>query len=227
MRDFVFPPPATVTVPVRDGGLFPVRRVYCVGRNFPEHAREMGHDPDREPPFFFGKPADAVTTAAELPYPPLTENLHHEVELVVAVGAGGADIAVMDAPTHIFGYAIGLDLTRRDLQQAARKAGRPWDMGKGFDFSAPIAPIVRVGEGGHPARGAITLDINGERRQSGDIAQMIWSVPEIVAELSRYVALMPGDLIFTGTPAGVGPLLRGDRVQASIAGVGALTVTIV
>ena len=227
MTDLVFEAPSPVVVPVRGGGAFPVRRVYCVGRNFAEHAREMGHDPDREPPFFFGKPADAVTTATELPYPPKTENLHHEVELVVALGRGGADIAVMDAPAHIFGYAIGLDLTRRDLQQAARKAGRPWDMGKGFDRSAPIAPIVPVAAAGHPARGAITLDVNGERRQSGDISEMIWSVPEIVAELSRFVTLAPGDLIFTGTPAGVGPLLRGDRVSASIAGVGVLALKIV
>src|SRR6185437_8313099 len=209
--DFVIAPPVVVAVPVQGGGRFPVRRVFCVGRNYAEHAREMGHDPNREPPFFFMKPADAlVIDEAASPYPPLTQNLHHEIELVVAIGLGGADIAVADAPGHIFGYAVGLDLTHRDVQQEARKAGRPWDMGKGFDHSAPIGEIVPAARIGHPERGAIELRVNGETRQSADIADMTWNVPEVVAELSRYVTLAPGDLIFSGTPAGVSALERGD-----------------
>jgi fumarylpyruvate hydrolase len=227
MSDYVFAPPATIAVPVRGGGLFPVRRVYCVGRNYAEHAREMGHDPEREPPFFFMKPTDAVVTGAEVPYPPLTENLHHEVELVAAIGVGGSDIAVAEAPGHVFGYAVGLDLTRRDLQQAARKAGRPWEMGKGFDHSAPVGTIAPVAAIGHPQDARISLTVNGELRQSASIADMTWSVAEIVAELSRFVALKPGDLIMTGTPAGVGPLGRGDRLVGEIAGVGRLEVGIV
>jgi fumarylpyruvate hydrolase len=227
MSDFVFSPPAQVAVPVAGGGRFPVRRIYCVGRNFAEHAREMGHDPDREPPFFFGKPTDAIVTGGEVPYPPETENLHHEVELVVAIGEGGANIATGDARRHVFGYAVGLDLTRRDLQQTARKAGRPWDMGKGFDQSAPIGEIRPAATVVDPGHGAIVLSVNDELRQSGDISDMIWSVPEVIAELSRFVTLTPGDLIFTGTPAGVGALLHGDRIKASIAGIGSLGVRIV
>ena len=225
---YVIAPPAAVAVPVQGGGSFPVRRVYCVGRNYPEHAREMGHDPDREPPFFFSKPADAVVTAgADVPYPPLTDNLHHEVELVVAIGEGGSDIPSANAAAHVFGYAVGLDLTRRDLQQALRKAGRPWEMGKGFDHSGPIGAIAPAAAIGHPGRAAIVLAVNGETRQSGDIAEMTWSVPEIIAELSRYVALAPGDLIFTGTPAGVGPVVRGDRLEGSVAGIGTVVARIV
>lgn len=225
--DFVITPPAIVAVPVKGGGLFPVRRIYCVGRNYAEHAREMGHDPEREPPFFFAKPADAIVTGgADVPYPPLTQNLHHEVELVVAIGEGGADIPAVEALSHIFGYAVGLDLTRRDLQQEARKAGRPWDMGKGFDHSAPIGEITPASAIGHPDRAPIVLRVNGEVRQSADIADMIWSVSEIVAELSRYVTLMPGDLIFTGTPAGVSALERGDRLEGQVSGVGTVSVRI-
>jgi len=225
--DFVVTPPAVVAVPVKGGGWFPVRRIYCVGRNYAEHAREMGHDPDREPPFFFGKPADAIVTGgADVPYPPLTQNLHHELELVVAIGESGADIAVAQAESHIFGYAVGLDLTRRDLQQEARKAGRPWDMGKGFDHSAPIGEIAPASAIGHPDRAQIVLKVNDEVRQSADIADMIWSVSEVVAELSRYVTLMPGDLIFTGTPAGVSALDRGDRLEGEVLGVGTVSVRI-
>jgi len=224
---FVFSPPAPVAVPVQGGGLFPVRRIYCVGRNYAEHAREMGHDPDREPPFFFGKPADAIVTGGgEVPYPSLTQNLHHEIELVVAIGAAGSDITVEAAPGHIFGYAVGLDLTRRDLQQEARKAGRPWDMGKGFDHSAPIGEIAPVAAAGHPETAWIELRVNGETRQAADIADMTWSVPEIVAELSRFIALQPGDLIFTGTPAGVSAIVRGDLLEGSVAGVGTVSVRI-
>ena len=225
--DFVIAPPAVAAVPVAGGGLFPVRRIYCVGRNYAEHAREMGHDPEREPPFFFAKPADAIVTGgADVPYPPLTQNLHHEIELVVAIGTGGADISATDALRHVFGYAVGLDLTRRDLQQELRKAGRPWEMGKGFDHSAPIGEIAPAGSIGHPDRAAIVLKINGEVRQSADIADMIWSIPEIIAELSRYMTLMPGDVIFTGTPAGVSALARGDQLEGQVSGVGTVSVRI-
>jgi fumarylpyruvate hydrolase len=195
---------------------FPVRRIFCVGQNYADHAREMGSDPDRAPPFFFTKPADAVVeSGARLRYPSRTENLHHEVELVVAIGTGGADIAVGDAAGAIFGWTVGIDLTRRDLQAEAKTAGRPWDMAKGFDESAPTGVLLR---GAPPATGAITLSVDGEMRQSGDLAAMIWSVPEIIANLSTYVTLAPGDLIFTGTPAGVGPILRGQGVTAAIEG---------
>jgi len=226
-QNFVIAQPATVAVPVRGGGRFPVRRVYCVGRNYAEHAREMGHDPDREPPFFFMKPTDAiVTSGANVPYPPLTQNLHHEVELVVAIGTGGADIAAADAERHIYGYAVGLDLTRRDLQQDLRKAGRPWEMGKGFDHSAPIGEIVPAATAGNPTNAAITLTVNGETRQSATIADMTWSVGEIIAALSTYIALAPGDLIFTGTPAGVSAVVRGDRLEGAVAGIGTVSVRI-
>lgn len=201
---------------------FPVRRIFCVGQNYADHAREMGSDPDRAPPFFFAKPADAVVpNGATLPYPPRTADLHHEVELVVALGAGGADIDASAAPAMIFGWTVGLDLTRRDLQAEAKKAGRPWDMAKGFDRSAPVAALR---PGIPPAMGAITLDIDGTQRQSGDLADMIWSVPEIIATLSTYVTLAPGDLIFTGTPSGVGPIRRGETVEATIAGMAPLIV---
>jgi fumarylpyruvate hydrolase len=225
--DFVIAPPDPVSVPVDGDGRFPVRRVYCVGRNYAEHAREMGHDPVREPPFFFAKPADAlVTGGADAPYPPLTADLHHEVELVVAVGRAGADIEPAAARDHVWGYGVGLDLTRRDLQQALRKAGRPWEMGKGFDHSAPIGALAPAARIGHPEHAAISLAVNGETRQSADIADMIWSVPEIIAELSRYVRLLPGDLIFTGTPAGVSAIVRGDRLEGRVAGVGTVSVRI-
>ncbi|CAN5173563.1 fumarylacetoacetate hydrolase family protein [soil metagenome] len=202
---------------------FPVRRIFCVGQNYAEHAREMGSDPDRQQPFFFTKPADAVVgTGARLPFPGLTDDLHHEVELVVALASGGDAIDVAHAAGLIFGYAVGLDLTRRDMQAIAKKAGRPWDMAKGFDRSAPIGPLVR---GAPPASGAIGLTINGKTRQSGDLDQMIWSVAEIIAVLSTYVTLAAGDLIFTGTPAGVGPIRRGDVVRGTIAGAPPLEIS--
>ncbi len=202
---------------------FPVRRIFCVGQNYAEHAREMGSDPDRAPPFFFAKPADAVVASGTtLAFPSRTEDLHHEVELVVALGGGGRDIPVEDAATTIFGWTVGLDLTRRDLQAAAKKAGRPWDMAKGFDASAPIGALH---PGMPPESGAITLDIDGQRRQTGDLSDMIWSVAEIIATLSTYVALAPGDLIFTGTPAGVGPIRRGETVTGAIAGGAAVAVS--
>lgn len=224
---FVLPPPVPVIVPVSGGGDFPVRRVYCVGRNYAEHAREMGGDPAREEPFFFAKPADAlVVGGAAIPYPPATGDLHHEMELVVAIGTGGANIPVSAALGHVFGYAAGLDMTRRDLQAAAKKAGRPWDMAKGFDFSAPIGTIAPATDTGHPGTGAIRLTVNGRVRQEADLADMIWSVPEIVAALSRLVTLAAGDLVFTGTPAGVGPVVRGDRLEGEIEGVGAVATRI-
>jgi fumarylpyruvate hydrolase len=202
---------------------FPVRRIYCVGRNYADHAREMGHDPREELPFFFGKPADAVVGCEQaLPYPPRTKELHHEVELVIALHRGGADVSVADAASMIFGHAVGIDLTRRDLQAEAKKSGRPWDMAKGFDHSAPIGPLTR---GIPPTSGAISLSVDGEVRQKGDLRDMIWSVAEIIAALSTYIELAPGDLIFTGTPAGVGPIKRGESVRGMISGVEPIEIT--
>jgi fumarylpyruvate hydrolase len=226
MPDFVIAPPPTITVPVAGGSLFPVRRIFCVGRNYAAHARELGND-ERDPPFFFTKPADAVVThGADAPYPPATGNLHHEMELVVAIARGGANIPASDALAHVFGYAAGLDLTRRDLQDEAKAARRPWDMSKAFDASAPIGEIVPAAQIGHPAAGAITLRVNGQPRQSGDLADQIWPVPEIIAALSRLVHLAPGDLIFTGTPEGVGPLHPGDLAEGEIAGIGTVSTRI-
>jgi fumarylpyruvate hydrolase len=201
---------------------FPVRRIYCVGRNYAEHAREMGGDPQRELPFFFSKPADAVVGSGRLPFPPRTAQLHHEVELVVALHGRAANLTVADAGTIIFGHAVGIDLTRRDLQSEAKKAGRPWDMAKGFDHSAPIGPL-RLGA--PPAAGPISLTVDGKLRQQGDLRDMIWSVAEIIAALSSYVELAPGDLIFTGTPAGVGPIERGQTVRGMIAGTEPIEIT--
>jgi fumarylpyruvate hydrolase len=202
---------------------FPVRRIFCVGQNYAAHAREMGSDPNRRPPFFFCKPSDAVVASGlRLPYPPMTSDLQHEVELVIALGAGGADIAPHDVPALIFGHAVGIDLTRRDLQAEAKKAGRPWDMSKGFDRSAPIGPLRK---GPPPGAGPISLAVDGETRQRGDLGEMIWSVPDIVSCLSAYVAVAAGDLIFTGTPAGVGPIHRGQEVRGRIAGVEDIVVT--
>jgi fumarylpyruvate hydrolase len=225
--EYVIPVPPVPAVPVRGGGLFPVRRIFCVGRNYAAHAREMGHDPDREPPFFFTKPADAILTGgSDMPYPTATEDLHHEVELVVAIGRGGASIALDDAKSHIWGYAVGLDMTRRDLQGEAKKAGRPWDMGKGFDFSAPIGDLVPAKELGKYTEGHILLTVNGAERQEGDLADMIWSVAEVIAALSRLVRLEPGDLIFTGTPEGVAAVKPGDVMEGRISGLPPLTTRI-
>jgi fumarylpyruvate hydrolase len=227
MSDFVIAPPAQASLPVRGGGSFPVRRIFCVGRNYAEHAREMGSDPDREPPFYFTKPADAVLVGgADLPYPPATKDLHHEMELVVAIGTGGRDIAESDALTHVWGYCAGLDMTRRDLQNAAKKTGRPWDMGKGFDHSAPMGELVPA-QGIDPGRGRIELKVNGQTRQVSDLGQMIWSVPEVIANLSRLVELAPGDLIMTGTPEGVAAVAKGDVLEGSIEGVGTVRTVIV
>ena len=226
---FVIPPgtqPAVVVLGSDER--FPVHRIYCVGRNYAKHAREMGMDPDREPPFFFAKPADAVVAnGTPVPYPPRTANLHHEIELVVAIGTGGRDIPPAHALAHVFGYAVGLDLTRRDLQFDAREQGRPWDVAKGFDHSAPVSAIRPAAQMGHPEQGAIWLEVNGETRQRASLSEMIWSVPEIVAELSTYFELRPGDLIFTGTPEGVGPVQRGDSLVGGIDGLETLRITIV
>jgi fumarylpyruvate hydrolase len=224
-----FAPPMAPTVEVAGSDArFPVHRIYCVGRNYAAHAREMGMDPEREPPFFFSKPADAIVpNGAAVPYPPCTANLHHEIELVVAIGEGGSNIPVENALAHVFGYAVGNDLTRRDLQFAAKEKGQPWDVSKGFDHSAPISAIGRVADVGHPERGAIWIEVNGERRQSADLAEMIWTVPEVIAELSMLFELRPGDLIFTGTPAGVGPVVPGDSLVGGIDGLDTLRTTIV
>lgn len=225
---YVFPPAPCPAVPIRGrADAFPVRRIFCVGRNYAEHAREMGMDPDREPPFFFTKPADAIVAdGSQIAYPLRTANLHHEIELVLALGSGGRQIPVEAALEKIYGYAVGLDLTRRDLQAAARKDGRPWDTAKAFDQSAPISSIVPASEIGHLQRGRIALEINGTLRQQGDIGDMIWKIPEIIAELSTYFELAAGDLIYSGTPAGVGPIERGDRLQGSVEGVGMLSISV-
>ncbi|CAO3449722.1 fumarylacetoacetate hydrolase family protein [Azospirillum argentinense] len=215
------------TVPVAGGDPFPVRRIYCVGRNYAAHAREMGADPDREPPFFFMKPADAIVAdGTAIPYPPRTANLHHEIELVVAIGTGGRNIPVERALDHVYGYGVGLDMTRRDLQNAAKKEGKPWDMGKGFDQSAPCGTLRRAADIGHPDKGSVTLSVNGELRQKGDLADLIWSVSETISYLSGLVELQPGDLIYTGTPEGVGPVVAGDRLEGAVEGVGSIAVTI-
>lgn len=225
--NYVFPPETQVALPVSGSdAAFPVRRIYCVGRNYADHALEMGADPEREPPFFFTKPRDAlVRSGAELEFPPRTENLHYEVELVVALRNGGRDIAVESALDSVFGYAVGLDMTRRDLQASAKEEGRPWDLAKGFDESAPIGTVHPVSKVGHPARGLITLWQNGELRQRGDLSDQIWQVAETIAYLSEFVELRSGDLIMTGTPAGVGPVQPGDRVKGEIAGIGEIEIS--
>lgn len=226
---FVIPAPPAPVLPVADSGaLFPVRRIYCVGRNYADHAREMGGNPDREPPFFFGKPPDAVVPGGgDIAYPPLTSKLHHEVELVVALGGGGRDIPVEKALACVYGYAVGIDLTRRDLQAACKEKGQPWEMAKGFDQSAPVSALMPAARCGHPASGAIWLSVDGADRQRGDLAQMTWTVAEVIAHLSAYMLLAPGDLIFTGTPSGVGALVRGNRVRCGIQGVGELEIALV
>ena len=227
MNDYVIAAPAPAAVPVADGGTFPVRRVFCVGRNYAAHAREMGHDPSREPPFFFTKPADSLVTGeADVAYPPACQSLHHEMELVVALGKGGANVEADGALDLVYGYAAGVDLTRRDMQDEAKSLRRPWDMSKGFDASGPIGAIAPAARIGHPARGRIALSVNGAAKQDGDLADMIWSVPEIIAALSRLVTLAPGDLIFTGTPEGVGAIARGDKVEGEIEGVGRVAFAI-
>lgn len=228
MPDYVIDPPATSSVAVIGGAQrFPIRRIICVGRNYAAHAREMGRDPDREAPFFFLKPADAVVeSGGAIPYPPETKNFHYEIELVVAIGTGSADIAADRALDHVFGYAVGIDLTRRDLQLAAREQGRPWDWGKGFDLSAPIAPLYPVERVGHPASGRIWLAVDGQVKQDSDITKLIWPVSDIIAIASKSMVLKPGDLIMTGTPEGVGPVNPGQIITGGIDGLGEITLTI-
>jgi fumarylpyruvate hydrolase len=227
--DFVVPAPPVVSLAVRGSSArFPVRRVYCVGRNYAEHTREMGHDPDRELPFFFQKnPDNLVLDNGDFPYPPLSNNVHFEVEMVVAIGKGGSDISVESALDHVYGYALGLDMTRRDLQGEAKKTGRPWEIGKAFEHSAPMTDIVAVKDVGHLAKGAIWLKVNGEVKQQSDLDQLIWNVPEIIAHLSKTFELKAGDLIMTGTPAGVGPIKRGDVMEGFCEGIGTISAKVV
>jgi fumarylpyruvate hydrolase len=207
---------------------FPIHRIYCVGRNYAEHAREMGHDPDKEPPFFFQKPADVIVTdGAEFPYPALSDNVHYEMELVVALHKGGHDIPAEQALEHVFGYAVGLDMTRRDLQNDAKNMGRPWEAGKAFEHSAPCSQLYPVSQVGHPVSGTIWLDVNGETRQKADLSQLIWDIPHVIAYLSTLFDLAPGDLIFTGTPAGVGPVKPGDVMHGGVENVGEIEVKVI
>lgn len=224
---FVFAPPAVITVPVNGSAdQFPVHRIYCVGKNYAAHIREMGSDPAREAPCFFLKPNDALVLDGRMPYPPATTNLHYEGELVLALGKGGRNIAVADAASHIFGYALGLDMTRRDLQTAAGRQGMPWDTGKAFDHSAPLSAITPLAGCGELQRGSIKLWVNDKLRQDADLDDLIWKSDEIISQLSRLYELKAGDLIFTGTPAGVGAVVPGDKLRLAIAGLGELQVEI-
>jgi fumarylpyruvate hydrolase len=227
--NYVFAPPATVSVGViGESARYPVRRIYCVGRNYAEHAREMGHDPDRELPFFFQKnPDNLVLNNQDFPYPTMTSNLHHEIELVVAMGQGGRDISAANALAHVYGYALGIDLTRRDLQNEAKKTGRPWEIGKAFEHSAPMTDITPATKSGHLTKGAIWLKVNGEVRQQSDLTQLIWNIPEIIAHLSAIFELRAGDLIMTGTPAGVAAVKPGDVMEGFCEGVGTIITKVV
>jgi fumarylpyruvate hydrolase len=226
--DFVLPPPQPASIAVHNSrARFPVRRIICVGRNYAAHAREMGRDPDREPPFFFMKPPDTVVDdEMTVPYPPETKNFHYEIELIVAVGEGGTNITVDHALNHVWGYGVGIDLTRRDLQLQAREQGRPWDWGKGFDLSAPIAPLRPVSEVGHPRAGRIWLAVDGVVKQESDISKLIWPVPDIISICSHSMALKAGDIIMTGTPEGVGPVQRGEVMTGGIDGLGEIRISI-
>lgn len=227
-QGYVIPPAPRASLAVAGAReRFPVNRIFCIGRNYAAHAVEMGHDPNREPPFFFLKPASAATDDGVFPYPPLSRNVHHEVEMIVALGVGGADISEDAALAHVFGYGLGLDMTRRDLQDEAKQLSRPWDVSKGFDHSAPCSQLVPATRIGHPKAGAITLDVNSERRQTGDLNQMIWTVPEIIAVLSRAFNLVAGDIIMSGTPSGVAAVERGDVLHAQLENVTDLTVRVV
>jgi fumarylpyruvate hydrolase len=226
--NYAFAPAPIPTLPVKGSDLlFPVRRVYCVGRNFAAHAVEMGHDPDKEPPFFFQKNPDNISLSHEFPYPPASSDVHHEIEMVVALGKGGNDISIDAALDCVYGYAVALDMTRRDLQGKAKDMGRPWETGKAFEHSAPCTPLVPASAIGHPSAGAIWLDVNGARRQTGDLNQMIWKVPEMISFLSGLFTLAPGDVILTGTPSGVGPVVRGDRLNGHVDQVGDIEVVVV
>ena len=229
MSQYVIDPPAQASLPVRGSAArFPVRRVYCVGRNYAAHAIEMGHDPDREDPFFFQKnPDNLLTEGADFPYPDKSSDVHHEIEMVVALHRGGANIAVDAALDCVWGYGVALDMTRRDLQGQCKKAGRPWEIGKAFDHSAPVSALVPASEIGHPDAGAIWLEVNGEMRQQGDLNQLIWKVPEMISYLSGLFTLAPGDVILSGTPSGVGPVVRGDTLHGHVDGVGELSVKVI
>jgi fumarylpyruvate hydrolase len=226
---YVIEPVALPSLPVAgDTRRFAVNRIYCVGRNYADHAREMGHDPDREPPFFFMKPASAIVTdGADMQYPSLSSDVHHEIEMVVAIAKGGANIPADKALEHVYGYGVGLDMTRRDLQGEAKKMGRPWDTGKAFDQSAPCSALVPVAQCGHPSQGKVRLMVNGEVRQEGDLNQLIWNVPDTIAYLSTLFTLQPGDLIFSGTPAGVGPIKKGDVLEGEVNGLPLLKTRII
>ncbi len=228
MSGYIFAPSAVPSLPIKGSDkLFPVHRIYCVGRNYAEHAIEMGHDPSREAPFFFQKNPDTlVMNDGVFPYPDASKDVHHELEMVVALRSGGKNISVEAALGHVFGYAVGLDMTRRDLQGEAKKAGRPWEVGKAFEAAAPCSEIVPAAEIGHPAKGAVTLKVNGEVKQQGDLNQLIWKVPEMIAYLSGLFELRAGDLIYSGTPAGVGPVRKGDKLVGTVEGIGALRITI-
>ncbi len=228
MAGYVVQPLPVPTLPVQGSDkLFPIHRIYCVGRNYAEHAIEMGHDPSKEPPFFFQKNPDNIVTDGKFPYPSKTSDLHYEIEMVVALSKGGTDIPVESALDHVFGYGVGLDMTRRDLQGEAKKLGRPWEVGKAFEASAPCGPLVPASEIGHPTDGAVSLKVNGEVRQQGDLNQLIWKVPEMISYLSGLFTLQPGDIIMTGTPAGVGAVVRGDVLEGFVEGVGKIEVVIV
>lgn len=226
---FVISPPVQVSLPVKGSDeRFPVRRVYCVGRNYADHAIEMGHDPSREPPFFFQKNPDNILEAGKpFSYPSLTKNVHFEVECVVALKSGGADISVDDALSHIYGYGVGIDMTRRDIQDGLKKMGRSWEAAKAFEHSAPMSALVPASIIGHPCQGLIWLDVNGERRQTGDLKQMIWKTSEIISELSKYFTLAAGDVIMTGTPAGVGAIVKGDTITCGVEPIGVLEVKVI
>ncbi|WP_148227574.1 fumarylacetoacetate hydrolase family protein [Fulvimarina pelagi] len=226
--DFVISPPPVAALPVEGtDAVFPINRVFCIGRNYAAHAVEMGHDPDKEPPFFFFKSPSNISTEETFPYPTKTSDVHHEIEMVVALKSGGTNIPVESALDHVYGYAVGLDMTRRDLQGEAKKLGRPWEVGKAFEKSAPCGPLVPADRIGHPTEGEVSLDVDGERRQSGDLNQMIWKVPEMISILSEYFELQPGDMIMSGTPSGVGPVEKGQTLTGKVAGVGEITVKVV
>jgi fumarylpyruvate hydrolase len=225
---YVFAPQPQVSLPIAGSTQsFPVHRIFCVGRNYAEHTREMGFDPDKEPPFFFMKPADTIVTDGKFPYPSASEDVHWEIELVVALKSGGVNIKAADAMRHVWGYAVGLDMTRRDLQGIAKKTGRPWEIGKAFEKSAPIGALHPADKVGHVTKGAIWLDVNGARKQTGDLSQMIWDIPSQIEYLSGLWELKPGDLIMTGTPAGVGAVKRGDKIKGHVDGLGDLDVMVV
>ncbi|KMK65768.1 fumarylacetoacetate hydrolase family protein [Puniceibacterium sp. IMCC21224] len=227
MAEFVIETPPVVALPVAGSDAsFPVRRVYCIGRNYAAHAVEMGHDPDREAPFFFQKNANNLDPSGEFPYPPHSSDVHHEAEIAVMLKSGGTDIPVASALDHVYGYALSLDMTRRDLQGEMKKAGRPWEIGKAFERSAPVGPVHSVASVGHLSQGAITLKVNGDLKQEGDLNQMIWKVPEMIAYLSEYFELAAGDVILSGTPSGVGPVAKGDVMEIAVAGLGSLSVTV-